>query len=157
MPLGLQAALYEEETILRVFGGPNGQYFLRAPSHYCEKNGCILSEGSWAHCFLFIDSSWIADGVPKASIALITFGPDGGWFVVLSDGCRLWKTVPSSLLHRTRSVGGSNINSVSLGANGSWAVTSKSGGYWTHHTSARLNMTLNSLGTVKARRLHYDW
>ena len=158
VPSGLQAALFEEEeTILRVFGGPKGQYYLRTPSRYCEKNECIPSEGSLVHCFLSIDSSGIANGVPRAEITLITFGPAGGWFAVLSNGRWLAENVPLGLLERARFLGGYSIGSVSLGANGSWAVTSKSGGYWTHNTSARLNKVLSGLGTVKVRRLHHAW
>ena len=56
---------------------------------------------------LYVESSGVLDGLPK----LIGFGPDGGWFTLLSSS------------RGQLSAGISEINTASLGANGSWAIT----------------------------------
>ncbi|KIJ59092.1 hypothetical protein HYDPIDRAFT_118851 [Hydnomerulius pinastri MD-312] len=103
-PESLRTALngVNSSEVLSLSGGPHGKYLLQARGNYSDSRG-------------------VADGVHIRDVVFYTFGGRNVWFAHLTKHTK-WSNLENSLKLRIDAVGASNIRSLSMGVNDSWAM-----------------------------------
>ncbi|KIJ59766.1 hypothetical protein HYDPIDRAFT_118113, partial [Hydnomerulius pinastri MD-312] len=110
-PESLHTALngVNSSEVLSLSGGPHGKYLLQTRGNHSDSRG-------------------VADGVHIHDVVLYTFGGRDVWFAHLTTHTK-WSNLEKSLKLKIDAVGGSNIRSLSMGVNGSWAMVYMTGSH----------------------------
>ncbi|CCM02702.1 uncharacterized protein FIBRA_04808 [Fibroporia radiculosa] len=110
-------------------GGPGGKYWLRT------------SQGTY--------TNGTASGIPTSDIRIYAFGGKGDWFSKSSAGGTKWGSVDQTLRDKIDEVGSRNIKTLSIGTNGSWAMTWGNNRWSWHGCPSRLGDKLRAASSVE--------